>query len=87
MSPALRRIPLYLVIIAASYAVAWLIACIVVNGGLGYSAEYFRLFWTGGGGERPMFTGLLSVVLTIPFTLAAIWLHRRKLKKKNEERA
>jgi hypothetical protein len=87
MISGVRRFPIYLVVITACYALAWFIACVVVNGGFAHSAEYLRLFWTSGGGERPMFTGLLSIVLTIPFSLVAIWLLRRSLKKKNEKRA
>jgi len=85
MSSSLRHFPSYLAVVAACYATAWFIACIVVNGDLGFSTEYFRLFWTGAGGERPVFTGIISIVLTLPSSLAAIWLLRRSLKKKDEK--
>ena len=82
-----RFASLYLAVVVACYFAAWAVACIVVNGDLGYSVEYFKYFWAGGGGERPVFTGMLGVVLTIPFSLIAIWLLRRSLKKKDEKKA
>ena len=87
MISAVRSLPLYLAVIAACYALAWFVACVAVNGDFAYSVEYFRLFWTSGGGERPTFTGMLSILLTIPFSLIAIWLLRRSRRKKSEKRA
>ena len=82
-----RFAPVYLAVVVVCYFAAWIVACIVVNGDLGYSVEYFKYFWADGGGERPFYTGMFSFVLTIPFSLVAIWLLRRSLKKKNEKKA
>jgi hypothetical protein len=87
MHARFRYVPIYLVAVVSCYLAAWIIACIVVNGDLSYSAEYFRYFWTGDGSERPVFTGILSIVLTIPFSLVVIWMFRSRVKNRNEEHA
>ena len=73
-------------VVIASYLTAWIIACVFVNGDLGHGIVYLKYFWTGNAGERPAFTGMFSIVLTIPFASAAIWLLRRSRKKKRGDK-
>lgn len=73
-----KHLPIYLATIVACYFIAWTVAFLLLNGSdFAFYFEYLRYFWKDGGGERPMLTGMFSIVLTIPLSLAAIWLIRR----------
>lgn len=65
-------------ILVGCYFVSWTVAFVGVNG-LEFARyfEYLGLFWTLSGLERPVVTGVISIVLTIPLVAGAFWYLRR----------
>jgi peptidoglycan/LPS O-acetylase OafA/YrhL len=82
MTAFFKRFPLYLAAIGVCYFAAWTASYLFMNGpDFRFYFGYLRLFWTGGGMERPALTGGVSIALTIPFSALAVWLIRRRLKR------
>ena len=85
-----KHAPLHLAAIAICYVTAWTVAFVFVNGPeFAFYFNYLGYFWKGGGGERPFFTGLFSIALTVPLSVTAIWFLHRGFKKRqyNSNRA
>lgn len=82
MSAGVKRLPLYLATIVVCYFLAWTTSYLCVNGpDFRYYFEYLWLFWKEGGLERPAFTGVVSILLTIPLSTFAVWFIRHRLKR------
>lgn len=82
MTADIKRLPLYFATIVVCYFVAWTVSYLLVNGpDFSFYFEYLRLFWKGGGLERPAFTGIVSILLAIPLSAFANWFIRRRVKR------
>jgi hypothetical protein len=77
-------------LVSAIYGISWVLMYFLLEGfDTEYMLEYFRLGWTPGAGERPVFIQFFAIGLTIIICgfLGLIWFIRReKLKHGRAEK-